>query len=149
MLGKLFSKKSKEAAANVKKMANKDLAEGLVGACLLVAAADGEIEPEEIANLTAQLEAHPALSDYGPEIGKMVDNFTASLETGFLIGKTRIMREIGDCTHDEKEAEDIFVAAITIAQADGEVEPEEVTILKEIGRALNLKVENYIEVEAA
>lgn len=139
----MFKKKGKEALAEVKKLENRDLAEGLVGACLLIAAADGEIEPEEVENLNAQLEAHPALQGFGGEIGKMVDNFTRMLEAGFLIGKTKIMREIKDCAHDENEAEDIFVAAITIAQSDGEIEPEELKILKEIGSALGLNVKNY------
>lgn len=143
MLGKLFGKKTAGAAAEIKKMANRDLAEGLVGACLLVAAADGEIEPEEIENLNAQLDAHPALQGFGGEIGKMVDSFSGRLNAGFLIGKTQIMREIGDCAHNEQEAEDIFVAAITIAQSDGEVEPEEVVVLKEIGKKLNLNLASY------
>lgn len=139
----MFAKKGKAALAEVKKLENRDLAEGLVGAALLVAAADGEIEPEEITNLNAQLEAHPALQGFGSEIGKMVDSFSRRLNAGFLIGKTQIMREIKDCAHDEREAEDIFVAAITIAQADGEVEPEELAVLKEIGRTLGLNLSNY------
>lgn len=139
----MFKKKGKEALAEVKKLENRDLAEGLVGACLLIAAADGEIEAEEIANLNAQLEAHPSLQGFGNEIGKMVDSFSKRLEAGFLIGKTQIMREIKDCTHNDTEAEDIFVAAITIAQADGEVEPEELSVLKEIGRTLGLSLSNY------
>lgn len=139
----LMKKKGREAAAELKKLENRDLAEGLIGAALLVAAADGEIEPEEIANLSAQLEAHPSLQGFGNEIGKMVDNFTQRLNAGFLIGKTQIMREIKDCTHNPEEAEDIFVAAITIAQADGEVEPEELAVLKEIGRVLGLTLSNY------
>jgi tellurite resistance protein TerB len=139
----LLKKKGKEAKVELKKMENRDLAEGLVGACLLIAAADGEIEPEEIENLNKQLDAHPCLQGFGSEIGKMVDNFTARLNAGFLIGKTQIMREIKDCAHDEREAEDIFVAAITIAQSDGEVEPEELVVLKEIGKVLNLNLASY------
>jgi tellurite resistance protein TerB len=143
MLGKLFGKKGKAAAQEVKKMANRDLMEGLVGASLLVAAADGEIEPEEVESLEKQLECNPALEGFGPEIGKTINKFTSMLEAGFLIGKTKIMREIKDCASDPEEAEDIFVAAITIAQADGEVEPEEQVILAEIGRTLGLSVRDY------
>lgn len=142
MLG-MFKKKGREVAAEMKKFENRNLAEALVGAALLVAAADGEIEPEEITNLNAQLEAHPSLQGFGAEIGKMVDSFSKRLEAGFLIGKTQIMREIKDCAHSPEEAEDIFVAAITIAQSDGEVEPEELTVLKEIGRTLGLTLSNY------
>lgn len=139
----LLKKKGKAAVSEMKKLENKDLAEGLVGACLLVAYADGECEPEELQNLNAQLEAHPALQGFGGEIGKMVDRFCKTLDTGFRIGKVQIMREIKDCANDPNEAEDIFVAAITIAEADGEVEPEEVAVLKEIGRELGLTLSNY------
>ncbi len=142
MLG-MFKKKTAQAAAELKKFENRDLAEGLVGACLLIAAADGEIEPEEISNLNSQLEAHPSLQGFGAEIGKMVDSFSKRLEAGFLIGKTQIMREIKDCAHSPEEAEDIFVAAITVAQSDGEIEPEEVAVLKEIGRVLGLNLSAY------
>ena len=143
MFGKLLGKKGREVKAEIKKMENKDLAEGFVGACLLIAAADGEIEAEETSNLTAMLEAHPALSEFRGEIGKMVDNFASRLKAGFLFGKTQIMREIKDCAHDDREAEDIFVAAITIAQADGEIEPAELAVLKEIGKVLGLNPANY------
>jgi len=138
MLGKLFGKKASQLKNEVKKMENKDLAEGLVGACLLVAAADGEIEPEEIENLNSQLGAHPALQGFGGEIGKMVDKFTNMLDAGFLIGKMQIMREIADCASSTEESEDVFVAAYTIAMADGEMEPEEVKILGEIASKLGL-----------
>lgn len=139
----MFNKKLKQAASNVKKFENKDLAEGLVGACLLVAYADGDCGQDEIENMTKQLDAHPALQGFGSEIGKLVDSFKQRLDAGFLIGKTQIMREIGDCTHDANEAEDIFVAAITIAQADGDIDPEEVIVLKEIGKKLNLQLSAY------
>jgi tellurite resistance protein TerB len=139
----MLKKKGKSAAAEVKKMEKRDLAEAVVGACLLVAAADGEIESEEIANMEQQLASHPALSAFGNEIPKMVSQYRARLETNFLIGKVEIMREISDCTHDQREAEDIFVAAISIAMSDGEVEPEEVAILKEIGQKLGQSLSAY------
>ena len=143
MLGKLFGKRGGQVANEVKKMANRDLAEGLVGACLLVAAADGEIDADELTSLNKQLDAHPALQGFGGEIGKMVDKFSTILDAGFLMGKTQIMREIADCAHDEQEAEDIFVAAITIAQSDGEIDDKELIILKEIGKKLNLNLSTY------
>lgn len=142
MLG-IFKKKGKEAAANIKKMENRDLAEGLVGACLLIAAADGEIEAEEVSSLEAMLSANPALDGFGAEIGKMVSKFQAMLDASFLMGKTQIMREIKDCCHSATESEDIFVAAVTIAQADGEVDEAEKKILTEIGKVLGLSVRDY------
>jgi len=143
MLGKMFGKKAGAAKAEISKLKNKDLAEALVGACLLVAYADGNCDSSEVENLNKQLDAHPSLAGYGADIGKMVDNFSNRLDAGWLIGKTQIMREIKDCTHDANEAEDVFVAAITIAQADGDVDDKEKAILVEIGKALNLKLQDY------
>ena len=94
-------------------------------------------------SLNKQLEAHPALQGFGSEIGKMVDKFSNMLDAGFLIGKTQIMREIGDCANDDNESEDIFVAAITIAQADGEIDDSEIQMLKQIGTKLGLTLKNY------
>lgn len=140
---KMFKKKGREAAMEMKKFEKRDLMEGVVGACLLVAFADGELEKDEIESMEKQLAANPCLEGFGAEIGKTMNKFQAMLEAGWLIGKTKILREIKDCASDKEESEDIFVAAITIAQADGEVEPEEVKILGEIGRALGLSLRDY------
>lgn len=140
---KMFKKKGKEAAKEIKKFENRDLMEGLVGACLLVAYADGELEDDEVLNMEAQLAANPALEGFGGEINQTVNRFKSMLDAGFLIGKVKIMREIKECSNDDAECEDIFVAALTIAQSDGEVEPEEVKILQEIARNLGLSPRDY------
>lgn len=141
--GKFFKKKGAAAKAEIKRFENRDLMEGLVGACLLVAYADGELEDDEVLNMEQQLAANPALEGFGSEINKTMSTYKAMLDAGFLIGKVKIMREIKECASDVSEAEDIFVAALTIAQADGEVEPEEVKILQEISRNLGLNPRDF------
>ncbi|MDA7135188.1 hypothetical protein PJ021_17315 [Escherichia coli] len=51
MFGKLFGKKVASAKVELKKVENRDLMEAIIGGCLLVSAADGEIEKEETAKL--------------------------------------------------------------------------------------------------
>lgn len=140
---KFFKKKGAAAKQEVKKFENRDLMEGLVGACLLVAYADGELEDEEVLNMEAQLAANPSLEGFGSEINQTINTYKAMLDAGFLIGKVKIMREIKDCANDTNEAEDIFVAALTIAQSDGEVEPEEIKVLTEIARTLGLSPRDF------
>lgn len=140
---KLLGKNTAEARNNLKKLENKDLMEATIGAALLVAAADGKIEDEEVVKLQEIVEALPSMSHFGSEIGATVDRFTRQLKAGFVLGKVQIMREIADCKHSDQEAEDVLVTAITIASADGEVEPQEAEIIKEIARKLGLNPANY------
>ncbi|EEX1012158.1 tellurite resistance TerB family protein, partial [Escherichia coli] len=42
------------------------------------------------------------------------------------------------------EAEEVFVNMLTIAEADGEIEPAEHKVLEEVGRRLGLRVEDYL-----
>ena len=51
MFGKLFGKKVASAKVELKKVENRDLMEAIIGGCLLVSAADGEIEKKKQRNL--------------------------------------------------------------------------------------------------
>ncbi|EPW6347832.1 tellurite resistance TerB family protein, partial [Escherichia coli] len=48
------------------------------------------------------------------------------------------LREIEDVKHDTREAEDVLDVAVAIAEADGEIEPEE------IAGVLGLRLENHL-----
>ena len=140
---KLLGKNTAEARQNLKKLENKDLMEATIGAALLVSAADGKIEDEEIVKLQEIVEALPSMSHFGSEIGSTIDRFTRQLKAGFILGKVQIMREIADCKHSDQEAEDVLVTAIPIASADGKIEPQEAEIIKEVARKLGLNPANY------
>lgn len=140
---KLFGKATAQAKDELKKVENRDLMQGIVGAALLVAAADGEIEASEVAKLEATIRALPALGHFGSEISQTVQRFTDQLNAGFLLGKTQIIREIRDCKHSTQEAEDVFVVALTIAQADGEIDEKEQQVLIQIARELGLNPRDY------
>ncbi len=49
-----------------------------------------------------------------------------------------------DVKHDTREAEDVLDVAVAIAEADGEIEPEERKVLEEIAGVLGLRLENYL-----
>ena len=138
-----FKKKANAAKIELKKIENRDLMEAIVGGCLLVAAADGEIEKEETDNLEALLSSNEQLSAFGAEIPKTVARFTTKLEANFKVGKMNIMREIRDIASDPTDAEEVFVNMIAIAEADGEVEPAEVQILAEVGKELGCSLRDY------
>jgi tellurite resistance protein TerB len=137
LFGKLFKTGAKAAEA-VKKFENKDLVEATVAAALLIAAADGKIEDEEVLKLQEIIEAMPSMQNFQSEIGVLTDKYSKLLKAGFMLGKIQLMREIRECKHSDNEAEDIIVVALTIASADGEMEPEEIAVLKDICKALGV-----------
>ena len=65
MFGKLFGKKVASAKVELKKVENRDLMEAIIGGCLLVSAADGEIEPAE----------HKVLEEVGRRLGLRVEDY--------------------------------------------------------------------------
>lgn len=144
MLNKLFGKKVAAAKVELKKVENRDLMEAIVGGCLLVSAADGEIEKEETSKLDQLIRSNPRLGHFGNEITSTINRYTEQLEAGFRVGRMNILREIDDIKNDPKEAEEVFVNMLTIAEADGQIEPEEQKVLEEVGRRLGLRVEDYL-----
>ncbi|NIZ28950.1 tellurite resistance TerB family protein [Escherichia coli] len=139
MFNKLFGKKVAAAKVELKKVENRDLMEAIVGGCLLVSAADGEIEKEETSKLDQLIRSNPR-----NEITSTINRYTEQLEAGFRVGRMNILREIDDIKNDPKEAEEVFVNMLTIAEADGQIEPEEQKVLEEVGRRLGLRVEDYL-----
>jgi tellurite resistance protein TerB len=136
----MFSKFVKSA----KQVQNQNVMEAIVAASLLVASADGEIEKKEIDTLDKLLSNNDLLSAFKPaEIRKTIDRYAGILEAGFRVGKVKMLREIGDISDNADHSEEVFVTALTIAEADGEIEPEELAVLKEIGRTLGINLANY------
>lgn len=139
----LFNKRMKKAQQNLKKVENRDLMEAIVGGCLLIAAADGEIEQEETAKLDQLLRSNHRLQGFGNEISQTIQRFKDQLDAGFQVGRLQIMREIHDIADDREHAEEVLVNMITIAGADGEFEPEEIAVIKEVAGQLGLNPTDY------
>ncbi|ATO31557.1 tellurite resistance TerB family protein [Dickeya dianthicola] len=139
-----FGKKVAAAKVELKKVENRDLMEAIIGGCLLVAAADGEIEKEETDKLDQLLRSNPQLSHFGNEITQVIGRFTEQLQAGFRVGRLNILRELDDVKNTAKDAEEVFVNMLTIAEADGEIEPAEQKVLEEVGRRLGLRIEDYL-----
>ena len=139
----MFGKKVGEVKAELKKVENRDLMEAIVGGSLLVAAADGSIDIEELESLDKQCQSNPSISHFGAEIGKTINHFEKLLESGFRIGKMKILREIADIKNDPADAEEVFINMLTIAEADGEIDEGEMKILREVGQTLGIRLADY------
>jgi tellurite resistance protein TerB len=143
MFGKLFGKKVNDAKVEMKKIERRDLMEAICAGSLLVAAADGKIEPEEIAKLDELVRSNPSLSHFGNEITSTINRISAQLNANYQVGKLAAKRELADIKNVAADAEEVFVNMIAIATSDGEVEPQELAVLKEIGLQFGLRAADY------
>jgi tellurite resistance protein TerB len=138
-----FKKKLFGAGRTIKKLENRDLMQAIVGGCLLVAAADGEISKNEAAQIDIQIRANKALEHFGAEITKTVNLFTEQLQAGFRLGRMNIMREIRDIKNNPADAEEVLVNMLTVAEGDGSISPEEMKVLDEIAVELGLRLKDF------
>lgn len=122
---------------SAKKIANTNTMEACIAAALLIAAADGTIERDELTKLEAIASSTEPLASFSrAEIQRVIQKYAATLETDFFIGKSKMLKEIDDVADDPDLAETVFLVAFAIARADGEVEPEEKRELLALARRL-------------
>lgn len=139
----LFKKQANNAKVEIKKVENRDLMQAIVGAMVLVAYADGECEKSELEKVERLIAANDSLAHFGSEITQTMGKYVEYMEAGPRLGTMKIMREIADIKNNAKDAEEVFVLAITIAEADGEIEPAELQVLAKLGRELGLRVQDF------
>ncbi|MEE1918451.1 TerB family tellurite resistance protein [Pseudomonas asiatica] len=143
-LKKLFGK-GREARAAMAKLENRDLLQGIVYGCFYVAAADGEIEPAELDKIDRLLRNEPKLQGFGAELGNLIDKAKADFnEGGARIIRMNAERELADLAHTPGDAETVINFMLTIAEADGEIEPAEVAVLERAAGKLNLRLKDYL-----
>ena len=138
-----LGKKLFGAKRAVKKLENRDLMQAIVGGCLLVAAADGEISKNESAQIDIQIRANKNLEHFGPEITSAVNLYAEQLQASFRIGRMTILREIRDIKNNPADAEEVFVNMLAVAEGDGEISTPEMKVLAEVGNELGLRLKDF------
>lgn len=124
-----------------------DLLEATCAACALVAAADGDIEDEEVMQTVEQLTNHPTLSQafQQSQIEQTANNMFKRAKGG-LTGRVGLMKEIeeakGRSTADDLEL--VLAIAIDVSRSDGEIEPAEQKVLEKIAATLRLDLRTYL-----
>jgi tellurite resistance protein len=125
---------------------NKDFLEAVCAAAALVAAADGDIEDCERQKIQKVITNHPKL-------GKMYKStdIEATSEAMFKrakdkSGRQQLARELEDIKgrpDATQMAEDVYLIAEDIANADGEIEPVEQDMLAKIASKLGVDPKNF------
>lgn len=145
MLSRLFGKKSREARQAMAKLENRDLMQAAVYGVFYVAAADGEIEASEVEKIDRLLRNSPQLQGFGAELGNVIDRAKADFnEGGARIIRMNAERELADLAHDTTNAEVVINFMLTVAEADGEIEPAELVVLERAATKMNLRIKDYL-----
>ncbi len=125
---------------------NKDFLEAVCAASALVAAADGDIEESERRKVVSIITNHPTLSKlYQSNVIESTADamFKRAKESS---GRQQLARELDDIKtrpNGAQMAEDAYLVALDIANADGEVEPAEDAVLKKIAARLGIDTSKF------
>lgn len=137
MFAKLFGKKASEAVS--KFSGRTDFLEATCAAAALIAVADGEIEDSEVTATVKAVKANKALAGGfdGPTIERTIN---AMLERagGGRVGKAGLRTEIREIAKDPEMAEAVILTALDVAEADGQIEPEEQKVLESLSKELGI-----------
>jgi tellurite resistance protein TerB len=139
MFKKVIGAGAREVSANYSQ--NKDYLEAVCAASALVAMADGELEDSEKSKVISLLSSHATL-------GKMYDRATieATADTMFKrskdsSGRQSLARELDDIkgrADAMQMAEDVYLIAVDVSMADGQMEDEEKAVLVKIAARLGV-----------
>jgi Tellurite resistance protein len=148
MFGKKASGAMAEASNKIVRMENKDLVEGVVYGCVYMAHADGDLEDSELENLQKQINANEIFDGFPKqELGKMIDRAVAFYDVGKLMGDKKCLKQISEVAKNPEWADEVMMAVMTVAAADGEIEPAEVKAGEAIAKTLGLKFSEYYVAE--
>lgn len=139
--------KDKLAGSLTKLSGNKDFLEASCAASALVATSDGEVSDKEIETTTKVVSSNPSLTKaFKPtEIEKCIDTMLRRAAAG-RTGRMGLYKEIDDIKSNADMAETVYLTALDIAEADGEVGAKERQTLNEIAKRLGLNPQAYANV---
>lgn len=144
MMKKILAAGGKEIKAEYGQ--NKDFLEAVCAACALVAAADGDIEESEKRKVVSIVTGHATL---GKLYQQNVIEQTADVmfkRAKDVSGRQQLARELDDIKgrpDGATMAEDVYLIALDIANADGEIEPQEDAVLKKIATRLGVDASKF------
>lgn len=146
MLGNLFKKATSGifgAASSALDAGSTDVREAMMAAAALVAFADGDVSDSEMDQVLAQIAGSEQLANVQEEASADFSKYVAQLEKTGRMGKRTVMKEVSDLANDTDKENKIRVLliAIEVADADNNIDDDEMRVLKEIAAALGISDE--------
>lgn len=118
-----------------------DFLEGTCAACALVASADGSVSDAEVDATVKTIAANAALSANfsARQIEQCAETMLKRAQGGRM-GRNGLYREIEEAAKDPDMAEAMVLAALDVAESDGEIGADEMAVLKKIGDLVKVDV---------
>lgn len=139
-----FGKKAAAARAGMAKLENRDLMQAIVYGAVYVAAADGDLESAELDKIEMILGNTPQLQGYGAELSNLMDRAKKDFAIGMRVLRQNAEKELVDLQHSPSDALTTLNIMITIAEADGEIEPAEMVALERAAKLLGLNLKDVL-----
>lgn len=119
-------------------------AERAMEAAALVAMADGELQPEEKAQIEKLIEIRPELQTLNAyELVGIFSRTVAQAQVSFRLTKKDVLDKLRAVTSDISR-DRILLLAISIAEASGDIGADEEKVLGEIAQALSRRLSDYL-----
>lgn len=136
--------KAKKLVLGWNKAEHTPLAKAVVAAGIFIAAADGNIDEDEVQNIKDIIAGKENLKAFVPEASVWADDFALLITKSAYTGKLELLRIIGDVRADRKNSENVMAAALDIAVADGKVDDSEQKAIQKVAETLGLNVRDYL-----
>ena len=140
----MFAKMKEKLAGGAKRMQGRtDLLEAVCAACALVAAADGSVDDSELEATVKSVTANENLrTAFKPnEIEACIDKMLQRANGG-RVGRMNLMKELDEIPHGDGEM--VLLSALDVAEADGNIDDNEMAVIDKIAAVYGLKAASYV-----
>lgn len=130
--------------SEIGKLRNKSFMEGVVAGAVLIACADGHIDPEEKSRLLDFIEASEDLKCFSAnDIAESFEGLAKKISVQPDAGKAEAFRLLGKLRDNSDQARMAVRAVISIAKSDGNFEESEKEMAKQICLELGLDPKDF------
>lgn len=128
----------------MKKFKNKDFLEAIVAGCALVAAADGNISADEKQKMAGYIGRNEQLKvfDMSTVIARF-NHYVENFEFDAIIGKQEALKAISKFKSKPEEGRLLIGVCSAIGSADGDFDPQEQAVVREIATVLGLNASEF------
>ncbi|WDF51326.1 tellurite resistance TerB family protein [Paenibacillus sp. KACC 21273] len=128
----------------MKKFKNKDFLEAIVAGCALVAAADGNISADEKQKMAGYIGRNEQLKVFDMSLVIVrFNHYVENFEFDAIIGKQEALKAISKFKSKPEEGRLLIGVCSAIGSADGDFDPQEQAVVREIATVLGLNASEF------
>lgn len=140
----MFKKLAEKLGGASQRIAGRtDILEACCASAALVAAADGDIDDGEVEAAIAAVKSNETLNQaFGDQAIMACMDKMLQKANGSFTGRAALMKEIGDIAKEDGET--VFLVALDVAAADGDIDEKELAVLNKVGGQFGLNTSMYM-----